>query len=83
MVAIVNVFNDSTLENRILSSWSKSGVFQVRFVASGNEHCFAPKFPSIEVTSANVTTNGDVQFSGKLFSLTEKNGAFYPKGGLL
>lgn len=137
-------FNDSTLENRILSSWSKSDVFQVRFVASGNEHCFAPKFPSIEVTSANVThwvhiviTNGDVQFSGKhaslgndennwffvdvgsqekrdksvpfysvgavfrdnpgwkaaphitlnwtgkLFGLTEKNGVFYPKGGLL
>ncbi|MBY8075260.1 hypothetical protein KW488_22185 [Vibrio fluvialis] len=72
-------FNDSTIVNRDFGLWNKEGVFEVRFVASGNSHCFAPKFPSIEVTSTNVThwlhivtTTGDVQFSGKHSSFGNK-----------
>jgi len=65
-------FNDTTLVNRVFSSWDGDEVLHVQFVGSGNEYCFAPKFPSIEVSSTNVThwlhivtTTGDVQFSGK------------------
>ncbi|ELR63095.1 hypothetical protein C942_04109 [Photobacterium marinum] len=65
-------FNDSNLKSFNYRSWGEGDLLAVRFVDSGNKGCFAPKFPSIEVTSPQVThwihivsTNGNVQLSGK------------------
>lgn len=68
--------NDSTIKKYSIDLWNQTEIFDIRFVASGNTHCFAPKFPSIEVSFSKVThwlhiveTSGDVQFSGKHASL--------------
>ncbi|MGF1694004.1 hypothetical protein [Photobacterium kagoshimensis] len=65
-------FNDSNLKNFTYRSWSGGDQLAVRFVDSGNKACFAPRFPSIEVTSPRVThwihivsTNGSAQLTGK------------------
>ncbi len=68
--------NDSKVMKYSIDLWNQENVFNIRFVESGNTHCFAPKFPSIEVSSSKVThwlhiveTSGDIQLSGKHASL--------------
>ncbi|TFH88989.1 hypothetical protein ELS82_24780, partial [Vibrio ouci] len=64
--------NDAKIKKYSIDLWDQDESFDVRFVESGNTHCFAPKFPAIEVSSSNVThwlhiveTSGEVQFVGK------------------
>lgn len=82
-------FDNSTTENFEFDLWNGEGAFTVRFVTSGNRHCFAPKFPCIEVMSSEVThwlhvvtTTGDAQFSGKhsSFGNTEHDWTFIDVG---
>ncbi len=68
--------NDSTIKKYSIELWNREDAFDVRFVESGNSHCFAPKFPAIEVSSSKVThwlhiveTSSGAQFSGKHASL--------------
>ena len=65
-------FNDSETQKFSIDLWRQNDGFAIQFVASGNRHCFAPKFPSIEVSSSKVThwlhiveTSGGIQLSGK------------------
>lgn len=69
-------FNDPKNKKYRIEQWNKNDIFNIQFVESGNADCLAPKFPSIEVSSPDVThwlhiveTSGDVQFSGKHASL--------------
>ena len=66
-------FNDPKNKKYHIEQWNKNDIFNIQFVESGNADCLAPKFPSIEVSSPEVThwlhiveTSGDVQFSGKM-----------------
>ncbi|MDP2576055.1 hypothetical protein Q8W40_28075 [Vibrio penaeicida] len=68
--------NDSKIKKYSIDLWDQDESFDIRFVESGNTHCFAPRFPAIEVSSSKVThwlhiveTSGDVQFFGKHASL--------------
>ncbi|MGF1908606.1 hypothetical protein L4C38_04075 [Vibrio kasasachensis] len=82
-------FNDSNLISQSSNSWDSAETFDVQFVAAGNEHCFAPNFPSIQVSSENVThwlhivtTSGDAAFSGKhsSFGSNQRNWTFVDVG---
>ncbi|UXI00083.1 hypothetical protein [Photobacterium sp. TY1-4] len=65
-------FDDPSLVQQTVSGWGSATEFDIRFVAQGNGDCYAPKFPSIEVSSAAVThwvhpvtTTGQKQLTGK------------------
>lgn len=68
--------NDSKVKKYNITLWDQDESFDIRFIELGNTHCFAPRFPAIEVSSSNVThwlhiveTSGGVQFKGKHASL--------------
>ena len=73
-------FQSSVTNQYKLLTWLPSEVFDIRFAPSGSELCFAPKFPSISVSSSKVThwlhivrTSGDKQFTGKHASIADAN----------
>ena len=69
-------FDDVNVISRTLSVWDGENPLNIKFIGKGNVHCFAPNFPSLEVSSKRVThwihivkATGDVQLTGKHSSL--------------